>query len=240
MELAEVVGQLGAVRRFPVRSLGGESPDEALVSGSGLVGDRFYDLFDEELGVPLTTENAPFLLRYRARFLDPMVKAGDLEPWIRVRTPEGVEAALNDRSWIEDISRRCGRPVRLRARPDVEADPGPLLLLSVPTLRFLEKQYGGPLEAMRVRANLIVELPDGRPFEEDRWVGRQIWVGDVLLELANASSRCLVASLDAETPEHAPGVLAAILRGRGGLLGVHARAMAGTRLRVGDPIALVD
>ena len=38
MELAEVVGHLAGLRRFAVRSLGGESPDEALVVGSGLVG----------------------------------------------------------------------------------------------------------------------------------------------------------------------------------------------------------
>ena len=40
MELAEVVGQLAVLRRFPVRALGGESPDECLVQGSGLAGDR--------------------------------------------------------------------------------------------------------------------------------------------------------------------------------------------------------
>ena len=36
MELAEVVGQLAGLRRFAVRSLGGEAPDEAWVQGSGL------------------------------------------------------------------------------------------------------------------------------------------------------------------------------------------------------------
>jgi len=240
MELAEVVGQLAGLRRFPVRSLGGEAPDEALVSGSGLAGDRIYDLFDEEQSVALTVANAPFLLRYRARYLDPMVRGGDLEPWIRVRIPGGAEVALSDRSWIEDLSRRCNRPVRLRPRPHADSDPAPLHVLSVPTVRFLEKQYGGTLEPVRFRSNLLLELPEARPFEEDRWIGRQIWIGDVLLEIVKTCDCCLVATLDAETPERAPGVLNAIVHGRGGVIGVYARALAGNRMRVGDPVALVD
>ena len=47
MELAEVVGQLSGLRRFAVRSLGGEAPDEAWIHGSGLAGDRVFDLFDQ-------------------------------------------------------------------------------------------------------------------------------------------------------------------------------------------------
>lgn len=240
MELAEVVGQLAGLRRFAVRSLGGEAPDEAWVQGSGLAGDRLYDLFDEEAGAAMTALNAPFLLRYRARYLDPMVRGEDLESWIRVRTPEGTESPLTDRSWVEDVSRRCGRPVRLRPRPHLAADLAPLHVLSVPTVRFLERHYGGPLEAMRFRSNLLLDLPEGRPFEEDRWIGRQIWIGDVLLEIVKQCDRCVVTSLDAETSERTPGVLTAITRGRGGMTGVYARVLTGTRLRVGDPVAIVD
>jgi uncharacterized protein YcbX len=79
-----------------------------------------------------------------------------------------------------------------------------------------------------------------RPFEEDRWIGRQLWIGDVLIEIVRSCEACLVTSLDAETPERSPAVLAAIARGRGGRIGVHARALTGNRLRVGDPVAIID
>jgi len=231
MELAEVVGQLSGLRRFAVRSLGGESPDEALVFGSGLVGDRIYDLFDEENGVALSSRNAPFLLRYRVRYLDAMVRGADLEPWIRVKMPDGQETLLSDRRWIEDV--------RLRARPHKDSDLAPLHVLSVQTVRFLEKQYGGPLEPARFRSNLLLDLPESRAFEEDRWIGRQLWIGDVLLEIVKQCDGCIVASLDAETAERSPGVLSAIARGRGGMTGVYARALTGNRVRVGDPVSIV-
>jgi MOSC domain-containing protein len=240
MELAEVVGQLAALRRFPVRGLGGEAPDECLVQGSGLAGDRIYGVYDEAQGSLLGFPEAPFLLRYRARFLDSMVRGNELAAWVRVETPDGAESPLTDRSWLEDVARRCGHPVSLRSRPEVESDPAPLHLVSIPTIRFLEKQYGGPLEPERLRSNVLLELPDGRPFEEDHWLGRQLWIGDVLLEIVGGSDQCVLPTLDAGTPERSPGILSAIARGRGGKIGVTARALAGNRLRVGDPVALVD
>ena len=238
MELAEVVGQLSGLRRFAVRSLGGESPDEALVRGPGLVGDRIYGLFDEEEGAPLTARNAPFLLRYRVRYLDSMVEGGDLEPWIRVKAPDGSETPLSDPRWVNGVAQRYGRPVSLR-RTEATANSAPLHLLSVPTVRFLEKQYGGPLEPMRLRSNLLLDLPEARAFEEDRWIGRQIWIGDVLLEIVKQCDECIVTSLDAQTTERSPGVLNAIARGRGGMTGVYARALTGNRVRVGDPVSIV-
>ncbi len=240
MELAEVVGQLAGLRRFPVRALGGEALDEARVDGSGLVGDRIFDVYDLERGAPITPADAPFLLRYKARYIDAMVRGGDLALWIRVRKPDGEETQLSEPEWLEDLARRSGRSVRLLARPDARSDPAPVHLLSTPTVRFLELQYGSSLEPIRLRANVLLDLPESRAFEEDRWIGRQIWIGDVLLEIVRQCDRCLVTSLDAETPERSPGVLNAIVRGRGGRLGVYARALTGNRLRVGDPVALVD
>jgi len=240
MELAEVVGQLAVLRRFPVRALGGESPDECLVQGSGLAGDRIYDIFDEKQGALLNTADAPFLLRYHARFLDSMVRGTELSAWVRIMMPDGAETALTDRSWLEDVARRRGHPVSLRTRADTDADPAPLHLISVPTVRFLEKQYGGTLETERLRSNVLLDLPDGRPFEEDHWLGRQLWIGDVLLEIVGGSDHCVIPTLDGETVERSPGILSAIARGRGGRIGVTARALAGNRLRVGDPVAIVD
>ena len=238
MELAEVVGHLAGLRRFPVRSLGGETPNECLVAGAGLAGDRIYEVYDVESGASLSELQTPSILRYRVRYLDEHVRGSELEAWMRVRTPDGGEAALSDRAWLDDLARRCGRPVALRTA-DARQEDAPLHVLSVPTVRFLEQQYGASLEPARFRANLLLDLPEARPFEEDRWIGRRCWIGDVQIEIVRPAERCIVPVLDAETPERSPGVINAIVRGRGGRLGVQARALAGHRLRVGDPVALV-
>src|SRR3954468_14269635 len=73
LELAEVVGHLAGLRRFPVRPLGGETTDECLVAGRGLAGDRIYDLLDAVSGAPLSERQTPSLLRYRVRYVDSLV-----------------------------------------------------------------------------------------------------------------------------------------------------------------------
>src|SRR5262250_1489889 len=118
MELAEVIGQLAGLRRFPVRGLGGEAPDEVRVQGVGIAGDRVFDLYDEAEGALMSARTFPFLLRYRARYLDPLVRGDDLGPWIRIRKPDGEEVALSDLAWRDDLARRLGRAVRLRPRPE--------------------------------------------------------------------------------------------------------------------------
>ena len=76
------------------------------------MGDRVYDLYDEREGVLLHARSAPFLLRYRARYLDAMVRGTDLGPWIRVKKPDGIEVPLSDTEWVEEVSRKSGRALR--------------------------------------------------------------------------------------------------------------------------------
>ena len=75
LELAEVVGHLAGLRRFPVRPLGGETPDECLVAGKGLAGDRIYDLIDVESGASLAERQTPSLLAV-PRALRRLARAG--------------------------------------------------------------------------------------------------------------------------------------------------------------------
>jgi hypothetical protein len=84
-------------------------------------------------------------------------------------------------------------------------------VISVATVRFLEQQYGAPLEPARFRSNLLLDLPEARAFEEDRWIGRRAWIGDAQIEIVRPCEQCIVPVLDAETPERSPGVLNAIV-----------------------------
>ncbi|MEO8431080.1 MAG: MOSC domain-containing protein [Acidobacteriota bacterium] len=238
MELAEVVGSLAGLRRFPIEPLGGEAANVAPVSGSGLLGDRAYVLCDEATGEPVLTGSAPLILFYGARFLDDMVER-DLDTWTRVRDPSGAEMPIGDPRWLEDLGRLLGRPLSLRPRA-VDAAAGPLRLITRATLRLAERSYGAPLEPLRVRANLLVEVPDGKAFEEDKWVGRRIGIGDTVLEITGPAADCFVSDFESEIPRGDAAMLRGLVGVRRGHLGVAARAIAGHRIRVGDPVALHD
>jgi hypothetical protein len=238
MELAEVVGSLIALQRFPVEPLGGESPNVAPVRGCGLLGDRAYDLCDARTGSRIAPASAPLLFFYGARYSDDLV-AENLDSWTRVRDPAGAECALRDPRWLAEIGRLLGREMTLVARPTPES-ASPLRLISRPTLRLAERTYGAPLEPVRVRANFVVELPEGKAFEEDTWIGRHIRIGDTLISVTGTADDGFVADFRPEIGRGDTDMLKALAQLHGGRLGVAARIVTGFRVRVGDPVVLAD
>ncbi|HYB53774.1 MAG TPA: MOSC domain-containing protein, partial [Thermoanaerobaculia bacterium] len=91
------------------------------------------------------------------------------------------------------------------------------------------------LEPTRLRANLFVEITEGRPFDEDRWIGQSIRIGEAHLEVTGGSSSS-VLFFQGESGD------ADLLKGLAsvhGHLGLDLRAVAGARVRVGDPVVLV-
>ncbi|MDQ2980191.1 MAG: MOSC domain-containing protein [Acidobacteriota bacterium] len=216
--------------------LSGEAPDIASLRGSGLVGDRTHDVCDAGTGAALTFRDAPLLLFYAARLADELLRE-DVDAWTRVRTPEGTESPLDARGWLEEAGTLLGRRICLRGREPAE---GPLRLISRSTLRLAERTYGAPLEPVRVRANLVVEITDGKAFDEDLWIGHRIGIGETLLEVTGWSTDAFVASYRPEVRSGDPGMLEELVRLREGRFGVAARVLSGLRIRAGDPVALSD
>ena len=238
MELAEVVGSLTALQRFPIEPLAGESPNVAPVRGSGILGDRLLEFRDAATGERIAAAAAPLLLFYGARYLDDLVSE-DLEAWMRVRDPAGVEYPVGDPRWLPELEQLLGRRL-VRAPRAVTASDAPLRLVSRPSLRLAERTYGAPLEPIRVRANLVIELPEGKAFDEDRWVGRELRIGDTLLAVTGPATDCFVADFRPEIGRGDIDMLRSLLQIRGGRFGVEVRVVSGFRIRVGDPVVLSD
>lgn len=238
MELAEVVGSLTALQRFPIEPLGGEAPNVAPVRGSGLLGDRAHELCDADTGERIPLAASPLLLFFGARYSDDLI-AENLDAWTRVREPGGVEVPLGDPSWKEELGRILKRRVGVRPR-DVAASETPLRLISRATLRLAERTYGAPLEPVRVRANLVIDLPEGKAFDEDPWVGKKLRIGDTLIEITGLAEDGFVADYRPEIGRGDPDMLRGLLSIRNGRLGVAARIVSGYRIRVGDPVVLSD
>lgn len=236
MELAEVIGSLTALQRFPIEPLGGESPNVALVRGAGLLGDRAHQLCDADSGEAIPLAASPLLLFFGARYSDDLI-AEDLDAWTRVRDPGGAEVTLGDPSWRAELGRILNRRVTVR-RLDPAHAQAPVRMISRASLRLAERTYGAPLEPVRVRANLVVDLPEGKAFDEDSWVGKSLRIGDTLIAVTGPSEDGFVADYRPEIGRGDPDMLRAFLQIRNGRLGVSAHIVSGVRIRVGDPVAL--
>lgn len=111
MSSSEPVGTIGALWRFPVKSMLGEELDAVDVSVGGVVGDRAYALRDRGTGKVASAKHPklwPNLLACRAAFVDAPRPDDELAP-VRIELADG-----------NAVLRRAGRRRRpvalLRAR----------------------------------------------------------------------------------------------------------------------------
>jgi uncharacterized protein YcbX len=121
MSIGEPVGTVGALWRFPVKSMLGEELDEVDVDEGGIVGDRAFALVDVETGKVASAKHPkvwPDLLRCRAAYIAPPRVDEPLPP-VRIELADGT-SVMSDAPEVDPVlSRFFGREVRLaRAAPE--------------------------------------------------------------------------------------------------------------------------
>jgi len=130
--------------------------------------------------------------------------------------PDGTEVPLDARA-DEVLSEWLGRPVKLRVAAgskdlsyqmtfdppndnadfyDIPIPPGtfldlsPVHLVTTATLDGCARMRPDlDWDVRRFRPNLVIAI-DGDPFLEDRWIGRRVRVGPVVLQIAQPTVRC--------------------------------------------------
>jgi uncharacterized protein YcbX len=192
--------KLAEIRRYPIKSLLGEQLATAEVDQRGLVGDRLWAVRDADgkLGSGKNTRRfrrMPGLFTLRGRVGDPVPV---------VELPGGRHFAADDPAAHEAVSELLGRRVTIAREAEVlHHDEGPVSLISTAALRRLHALVGEPVDPVRFRANLLVDVP-GSDFPEDGWLGRAVRIGpDVVLRPRERLTRCVMIDLAQESaPEH--------------------------------------
>ncbi len=172
--MGEVVGSVGRIAVYPVKSLGGRSVPEALVDPAGLRGDRALAVVDAGTGERVTVKSTPQLAG--------VVATGD---------PEADTTTLTE---------LLGRPVRLApsgAGPQVDAAAVHLVSRGA-----IERAWTGDVpegcSADDPRANLVLHLPGEA--DERSWVGRRLRIGEVVLDVVRTPKHCLGVYAEVQVP----------------------------------------
>jgi MOSC domain-containing protein len=115
MNSSEPVGTIGALWRFPVKSMLGEELDAVYVGEGGIVGDRAYALRDRETGKVASAKHPKLwrnLFACRAAFVEPP-RPGDELPPVRIALGDGT-SVISDTADVDAVlSRFFGRDVEL-------------------------------------------------------------------------------------------------------------------------------
>lgn len=262
------IGTLGAIYRYPVRSMRGESLDEAFVARLGLVGDRAYGVVTPEEFEIASASKSPRawarLLEFEASYLEtPRLDA--VPPPIRLVRDRGAALRSDAPGFDDALSRALGVRVSLlagetggalaaaaaRRRAEESGTPdavprvayasAPVHLVTTASLAALAALHpDGRVEAARFRPNLLVDTGAAEGFAEVDWVGRRLHIGEVFLDVFRECDRCAMTTLPQAGLPRDPGILKAVVDHNRRNLGVVLGVPQPGTLRVGDAVELRD
>jgi hypothetical protein len=231
------LGQLGALWRYPVKSLVGEQLDQVEVERRGVAGDRLWSVRDLDGKLGSGKSSTRFrrmdgLLSLTARY------DGDVPV---IRFPDGTSLHGDDPRLAAALSALVGRPVSLGRESGVSHfDDGPLHLVTESTLLALGDARGRTVDARRLRANFVLTGTGPAGFVEDAWIGRQVAIGpDLVLSVRATMPRCVMVNHSQVDLDADDAMLRAATAANDAQVGVVADVVTPGTVSVGDGVRLV-
>jgi len=235
-------GSIQEIWRFPVKSMQGESLQEAAISGNGLSGDRAYGLLDVATGTIASAKKLrlfPDLMRCHAAFVASPQAGGTLPP-VAIRLPDGRRVRSDDAATDQILSDYFERELRLvpapagiytykhysmasarsempgKAASGALRDAQPMSMLTTSTLaRLQELQPDSQFDARRFRMNVIIAT-EGSGFVENDWLGHDFMLGrSARLTVTHHDPRCVMVTLAQDGLALDPSILQTIRRHNG-------------------------
>ncbi len=236
------IGQVEAIFRYPVKSMGGERLEVATLGWHGLDGDRrlAFRRIDDRGGFPwLTASKLPDLLLF-APYRREDSAQGDLPT--HVRTPDGAELPVFGEDLATEVGRRHGAPVQMMQLNHGIFDEASISVIASETVREIGRLAGLSPDLRRFRPNVVVRLRRSGPFQEDEWLGGVLSFGEgddaPAITVTMRDLRCLMVNLDPDTASPAPEVLKAVVRANQNNAGIYGAVTRIGRLAVGQTIIL--
>jgi uncharacterized protein YcbX len=109
------VGSVGALYRYPVKSMMGEELNSTIFGSKGVVGDRLFALSDPETGKIASAKNPskwPNLFAFHATYTAPLEDSFSPIPPVRITLPDGETVQSDAANLDQVLSDTLGKPVR--------------------------------------------------------------------------------------------------------------------------------
>lgn len=236
------IGEIEALFRYPVKSMGGERVVEADLGWHGVDGDRRLALrrTGEHGGFPwLTASRLPELLLFTPQRGGPDLY-GNFPT--HVRTPDGHDLDMLGPELATEIGRRHGAPVEMVHLNRGIFDEASISVMTSTTVDEIGRLSGQPADVRRFRPNILIASSRAVPFEEDDWVGGRLVFGDTgdapAIVITNYDERCVMVNFEPESARATPEVLKSIVQARDNKAGVYATVARRGQLTIGQPVFL--
>ena len=256
------IGTVGALWRYPVKSLRGEALDFAAVTEHGIAGDRAWALRELTHGGIMSARTWAAMLHLHAAYeRDP---SAEPSAPIRIELPDGRTIHAADASASATLSELFGREIRLepvrRQRPTPEEfeaimrgdafppnrdffDEDVIHVIASGTLEHLRAiRPESDFDPRRFRANIYIDTgveADG--FIEDRWLDGVLEIGaEVRIAGMRPAIRCAMTTHPQSGLPHDAAILRTAWQHHQAYVGVFAHVGASGLIAVGDPVILAN
>ena len=236
------IGNVEAIFRYPVKSMGGERLEAAKLGWHGLDGDRrlAFRRIDNRSDFPwLSASKLPDLVLFAPQRREDGAQ-GDLPT--HVRTPEGHEMPVLGEDLATEVGRRYGAPVQMMQLKHGIFDEATISVIASDTVREIGRLAGRSLDVRRFRPNVVVRLLRPAPFQEDEWLGGVLSFGEgddaPAITVTMRDVRCSMVNLDPDSASPAPEVMKAVVRVNQNNAGIYGAVTRIGRLAIGQTILL--
>lgn len=208
---------VGALWRYPVKTLAGERLDTAELTTNGITGDRVVHVRGPE-GVRTSRRHHNLLGLHATLGPDgePLV---DDQPWTSPDVLERVRAAAGPDATLA----RYDGPERFDVLPLLVATDG------------ATAAFGRDIR--RLRPNIVIDGVDG--MDEITWPGAELHIGGAIIALDSRRGRCPMTTVDPDTLAVDRAVLKDIIARFDGKLALNAAVLRPGTIHAGDPVQLV-
>ena len=245
-----VVGQVVALRRYPVKSMQGLEVESLTVGPTAIEGDRRRACIDEGSGRVMSAKRFSRLLEAAADDDGITRPGGRRLTYGAPEVDQVLSGWLGRRVRLEERSPETSRSYEMTFDPPNDAaefyeipspegsflDLAAVHLLSTATLAGGEAAYGElDWDVRRFRPNVVVEGPD-EPFAEDAWCGSAITVGSARLAARQPTVRCAMPLRAQPGLDRQPRLFEALTALHDNHLGTYLDVLEPGEIRVGDAV----
>lgn len=219
-----------SLRRYPIKSMGGEPLTSVDLDRRGLIGDRWFAVVDEDgrLASGKTTRR----FRRRDRVFDYAASTSPAGEVV-VSGPDGVSWPVGDPALDAELTRATGDVVAVRPESGVpHQDGGSVSLVGTATLEWCAAHLGVDADPRRLRVNVV--LSTEVPFVEESWVGSPITLGGCVLRVVAPVPRCRTIDLAQDGVAGTTRWLGPLGARRDALAAVYADVVTPGQIAVGD------
>jgi uncharacterized protein YcbX len=219
------------IRRYPVKSMAGESLGSVAIDPRGLTGDRWYAVVDGDGKLASGKHSNRF--RRRDAVFDFASRTTD--EGVRV-TGRGGEWSVGETALDRALSEAVGDPVRVLAEDAApHQDAGQVSLVGTASLDWCREHLGVDADRRRIRPNLVIDTSE--PFVEETWSG-VLTVGTARLRVVRRVERCRMIDIAQEGLPPEGRWLTSLSETREMCLAVYLDVVDPGTVRVGDEVVV--